>query len=216
MPKERLFRKDAKGVAMEEKVIIAGPETLEGRFGPGTQGGVVITHPHPLYGGDLDNNVVWTVARAFQSRKMATLRFNFRGVGDSSGTYGEGRGEIEDLAAALEFLKSRTSGPCYVAGYSFGAYVAAQALLNGLEVQGAVLISLPVAFMPMPFLPRTPRLALIVAGDRDDLCPLTALRLLLAQGPSPVEVAVIPGADHFFLGQEDELFRVLKDCSLNE
>jgi hypothetical protein len=201
---------------MEEKVIIAGPETLEGRFGPGTQGGVIITHPHPLYGGDLDNTVVWTAARAFQARKLATLRFNFRGVGESSGTYGEGRGEIEDLAAALEFLKTRTAGPCYVAGYSFGAYVAAQALLNGLEVQGAVLISPPVAFMPMPFLPRTPRLALIIAGDRDEICPLTALRQLLAQGPAPVELAVIPGADHFFGGQEEELFRVLTDCPLNE
>ncbi len=201
---------------MEEKVIIAGPETLKGRFCPGTQGGVLITHPHPLYGGDMDNNVVWTAARAFQARNLATLRFNFRGVGESSGTYGEGRGEIEDLAAALEFLKSRTPGPCCVAGYSFGAYVATQALLNGLEVQGAVLISPPVAFMPMPFLPRTPRLALIIAGDRDEICPLTALQQLLAQAPAPVDLVVIPGADHFFLGREEELFRVLQDCSLNE
>ncbi len=89
---------------MEEEVSIpAGDLTLEGRFHLRAAGpGVVITHPHPLFGGSLDNNVVWTAARAFQARGWATLRFNFRGVGASTGTYAGGEGEVEDVAAALE------------------------------------------------------------------------------------------------------------------
>jgi uncharacterized protein len=201
---------------MEEKVTIPGPEAvLEGRFVPGTSGpGVVIAHPHPLYGGSLDNNVVWAAARAFGARGWATLRFNFRGVGESQGTYGEGLAEVADVVAALEFLRTRAPGPYYVAGYSFGAYVAGQALLQGLDAAGALLISPPIAFMDLAFLPQVPRLTLVTAGDRDELCPLAELRRLLAAAPAPVELAVIPGADHFYGGREEELFKILRDFPL--
>jgi uncharacterized protein len=202
--------------AMEEKVVLPGPEAmLEGRFVPGALGpGVIITHPHPLYGGSMDNNVVWAAARAFGARGWATLRFNFRGVGASTGAYGEGLAEVADVAAALEFLRTRTAGPYYVAGYSFGAYVAGQALLQGLDAAGAFLISPPIAFMDLAFLPRVPRLKLVAVGDGDDLCPLEALRRLLAAAPAPVDLAVIAGADHFYGGYEEELFKVLRDFPL--
>jgi len=198
---------------MEERIAIpAGELTLEGRFCPGAAGpGVIITHPHPLFGGSLDNNVVWTAARAFQARGWATLRFNFRGVGASTGTYAEGEGEVEDVAAALKFLTTRLPGPCYLTGYSFGAYVVARALLQGLGADGALLIAPPVAFMDLAFLPAVPRLELIVVGDRDELCPLAALKAMLKERPAPLKIAVIAGADHFFGGREAELFQVLKD-----
>ncbi len=143
---------------MTNAVTIPGPDvTLEGRFLPGRAGpGVVITHPHPLFGGSMNNNVVWTAERAFQARGFATLCFNFRGVGRSTGTYGEGEAETVDVAAALNFLGERTPGPLYLAGYSFGAFVAGKALLQGLAVEGAVLISPPVAFMEMAWLPEVP------------------------------------------------------------
>jgi alpha/beta superfamily hydrolase len=206
------FQKEKWNLPMEKKVSIPGPEVLEGRFAPGSLGpGVIITHPHPLFGGSMDNNVVRTAARAFGARSWATLRFNFRGVGESAGTYGEGLAEMADVAAALEFLKARTPGPCYVVGYSFGAFVAARAMLNGLEAAGAILISPPIAFMDLAFLPRVPGLGLIIAGDRDELCPLADLRELLAKGQAPVQLAVIAQADHFFGGREEELFRVLQD-----
>ncbi len=197
---------------MEEEVTIPGAGvTLEGRFAPGAAGGAVVAHPHPLYGGSLDNNVVWTAARALQARGLATLRLNFRGVGNSTGAYGEGRAEVEDLAAALDFLQARAPGPHYLAGYSFGAYVAALALRGGLEAAGAILISPPIAFMDLDFLPETPRLCLIVAGDRDDLCPLPALQTLMAAAPQPAEIAVVAGADHFYGGREEKLFLILRD-----
>ena len=198
---------------MEEQVDIqAGDVTLEARFIPGTVlAGAVITHPHPLYGGSMDNNVVWTASRALGDRGWATLRFNFRSVGASTGRYGEGRAEVADVVAAMAFLKSRMPGPCYVVGYSFGAAVAARALHEGLETAGAVLIAPPLAFMDLAFLPETPGLHLIIVGERDDLCPLADLEALLGRRQPPVDLRIVPGADHFFGGREKELYQILKN-----
>ena len=93
---------------LEERITIAGADVnLEGRLAlGGGPGGVVITHPHPMYGGTMDNNVVWTAARAFQARDWTTLRFNFRGVGLSSGEHGDGMSEMADVQAALAYLES--------------------------------------------------------------------------------------------------------------
>jgi uncharacterized protein len=202
---------------MEEEVSIAGAEaSLEGRLRAGDRGGgVVITHPHPLFGGSMDNNVVCTAGRAFAARRWTTLRFNFRGVGRSTGNYGGGLAEVADLAAALAFLKTRTPGPHYVAGYSFGAFVAARAMLNGLSADGVLLIAPPIAFMDLAFLPEVPALRLIVAGDRDELCPLADLQARLRERRgAPPELMVIAGADHFFGGAEEQLFKVLRDFPL--
>jgi alpha/beta superfamily hydrolase len=202
---------------MEEEVSIAGAEaSLEGRLLEGDSGGgVVITHPHPLFGGSMDNNVVWTAGRAFAARRWTTLRFNFRGAGRSTGNYGGGLAEVADLAAALDFLKTRTLGPHYVVGYSFGAFVAARAMLNGLNADGVLLIAPPIAFMDLAFLPEVPALRLIVAGDRDELCPLADLQARLRESRgTPPELKVIAGADHFFGGAEEQLFKILRDFPL--
>jgi uncharacterized protein len=189
--------------------------SLEARFIPGqVAAGVVITHPHPLYGGSMDNNVVWTAARAFGDRGWSTLRFNFRGVGRSTGAYGEGLAEVADVTCAVAYLAARVSGPCFLVGYSFGAWVSGRALLSGLEVTAAVLIAPPVAFMDMAFLPESPGLSLMVAGDQDDFCPLGALKGLFSQRQPPVDLKVVAGADHFFGGKEAELYQILKNYSL--
>ncbi len=205
---------------MEEEISIPGSGvTLEGRFTAGpAPGGAVITHPHPLFGGSMANNVVWTVVRALAARGMSALRFNFRGVGRSTGAYGGGLDEADDVAAALEFFKSRVPGPCYLVGYSFGAAVAGRALLQGLGADGAVFIAPPIAFMDLSFLPRVPGLRLILVGDQDDLCPLPSLTALLADQPpppgqTPPAVKVIQGTDHFFSGAEELLFQTLRDFS---
>jgi hypothetical protein len=164
-----------------------------------------------LFGGSMDNNVVWTAHRAFQDRGWAALRFNFRGVGRSTGAYGGGLEEVEDVAAAWKFLQGRTPGPHLLVGYSFGAWVAARALLQGLAAQGAVLISPPVAFMEMSWLPQVPRLKLIIAGDRDDIGPVLDLQRMMAGVEPPVAIVVIPGADHFYGGREEKLFTALRD-----
>jgi uncharacterized protein len=196
---------------MAETVTIPGEGvTLEGRFWPGTAGpGVVITHPHPLFGGSMDNNVVWTAERAYHTRAWATLCFNFRGVNRSTGSYGKGEAEVADVAAALDFLKARTSGPHYLVGYSFGAYVSGRALVKGLAVLGTVMIAPPLALMDLSWLPWAPDLKAMIAGDRDELCPLVDLRSKWKEGTGP-EIVVIEGADHFFRGHEEELFQVLR------
>ncbi len=198
---------------MEEIVSIATDDiTLEGRFcAGGAVGAALITHPHPLFGGSMDNNVVWTAHRACEARGWASLRVNFRGVGRSTGSYGNGVQEAEDVAAALTFLKGRATGPYYIIGYSFGAAVAARAMLGGLEGDGLWLIAPPLAFMEMTFLPLTPRLQLIVVGDADDLCPLPSLRSLLEPVHQSLNIITISGASHFFHGSEEKLFKVLKD-----
>jgi uncharacterized protein len=203
---------------MEESVSIPGPGvTLEGRLYTGAApGGAIITHPHPLFGGDMNNNVVLTAVRALTARHLSALRFNFRGVGRSTGTYGGGLDEADDVAAALTFLKSRVSGPHYVVGYSFGAAVAGRALLQDVRADGAVFVAPPIAFMDLSFLPRVPGLRLVVVGGRDELCPLPSLEALMAQSPPPpgetqAAVQVIDGADHFFGGAEEILFQALRD-----
>ena len=201
---------------MSDMVDFPGPEgTLEGRFLSGKAGpGVVITHPHPLFGGSMNNNVVWTAERAFHRRGWATLCFNFRGVGGSTGSYGGGEAEVEDVVAALNFLQKRTPGPYYLVGYSFGAFVVGRAQQQGLVAAWAVLISPPVAFMEMAWLPEVPHLKLIVAGDRDEIGPLLDLQTMMAAVEPPVPLVVVPGADHFYGGREDRLFQVLRDFPL--
>jgi uncharacterized protein len=202
---------------VEEQVSIQGAGvSLEGVLVPGSRpGGVVITHPHPLFGGSMANNVVWTATRAFAARGMAALRFNFRGVGRSTGAYGGGVAETADVAAALAFLKTRTPRPSYVVGYSFGAFVAGRALLDGLDVDGAIFIAPPIAFMDLSFLPEVPGLKLIVVGNQDELCPLENLEAMLTEAQSPPEVKIIQDADHFFGYGEEKLFQTLRDFSLS-
>jgi uncharacterized protein len=203
---------------MENKVIITTSQvTLEGRFRPGlSKSAVVITHPHPLFGGSMDNNVVWTAARACQARDFSTLRFNFRGVGESSGSYGNGLDETEDLKAAVDYLATQIDGPRFLVGYSFGAYVAARALASGLRVDSVALISPPFAFPNLDFLPKHPLIKLIIVGDRDDFCPLAELRnrqgsVKNGEQIEPPEIIVISGADHFFSGYEQQLYQILLD-----
>jgi uncharacterized protein len=203
---------------VEERVTIPGSDVnLDGRLalGDGSQG-VVITHPHPLYGGTMDNNVVWTAVRAFQARHWTTLRFNFRGVGLSSGEYGDGLAELADVQAALSFLGSRLTGPRYVVGYSFGAAVAGRALYQGASAAGIIMIAPPIAMMPMDFLPKVPRLRLIVVGDRDEFCPLPELEKLFVGQPAEQrpEIKVINSASHFFAGREKPLYTILREYPL--
>jgi len=197
----------------EERVTIAGADVnLEGRLGVGSMPhGVVITHPHPLYGGTMDNNVVWTAVHAFQARGWTTLRFNFRGVGLSTGEFGDGLAEVADVQAALSFLGTRLTGSRFIVGYSFGAAVAGRALATGVSAAGLIMIAPPIAFMDMSFLPKVAKLRLIIVGDRDEFCPLPQLEKVYAAQPREQrpEMKIVPGASHFFAGREKPLYDLL-------
>ena len=175
--------------------------------------GLVICHPHPLYGGDMHNPVVVRAAEVAQSLGLATLRFNFRGVGASGGVHGEGKAEQDDVLAALETLAARLPKDSRVAkdgrvaanvqvglaGYSFGSWVSARVVAAGHEVPALALIAPPLGLYDLDFLERVPTHTLLVAGNRDPFCPLEAIERVGKRLRRPVEI--IEGAQHFFLGQ---------------
>ena len=168
----------------------------------GTSRGVaVIAHPHPLFGGTMDNKVVQTLARAFVQSGWTALRFNFRGVGGSAGVHDEGRGEAEDLLALV--ASQVPGGPVALAGFSFGSFVASRALqtlwparsIEKIVLVGTAAARFEVATLPPESHDRT----LVIHGERDDTVPLQAV--LDWARPQSLPVTVIPGGEHFFHGQ---------------
>ena len=189
----------------EEKIIFpAGSLHLEGYYAPaGFVRGVVVTHPHPLMGGSLENNVVETVVKTFFHQEYATLRFNFRGVGRSEGRYDEGIGEQEDVLAAAGVLQQKGVREIFLAGYSFGAWVNVQVLRRRPFLSGGVLVSPPIDLMDFDFSDLAGKIRLILAGDQDPFCNIT--RLLEMAGRIQAPVKLLTGADHFYFGREKEL-----------
>jgi alpha/beta superfamily hydrolase len=171
--------------------------------------GVVITHPHSLYGGTMYDQVVETLVRAYQNKGLTTLRFNFRGVGESEGTYGEGRGENVDVISALRYLYGLEKSAIDLAGYSFGAWVNAHITPSDFSVGGMIMVSPPVAFLDFSFLSGDQRIKAVVAGGRDDIAPADQISRLMATWNPAALLEVIDGADHFYSGKIEILDSVL-------
>jgi alpha/beta superfamily hydrolase len=153
------------------------------------RGVALVAHPHPLYGGTLDNKVVQTLARAFVELGYETWRPNFRGVGQTEGAHDEGRGELEDLQAVL---RHTAASRFVLAGFSFGAALQAQ-LAQRAAPERAVLVGLAVTRLKVPAVPAG---TLVIHGEYDETVPLAAV--LDWARPQEVPVIVLPGADHFF------------------
>jgi alpha/beta superfamily hydrolase len=184
-------------------LTVAPDVTLEARLAvpAGAAAGVVLCHPHPLYGGDMDNPVVVRAQEVCAALGLATLRFNFRGVGGSTGSHGGGVGEQEDARAALDALaKAAGTARLAIAGYSFGAWVAALAASRDARVGALALIAPPLAHCDFGALEgrRVPTLA--VCGSVDPYCPAADLERFAARY-AWVTTVVIDGADHFFFGK---------------
>lgn len=189
-------------IAERPTTVRSGVEILEARVAvpTGARTGVVVSHPHPLYGGSMDSPVVDRMVEVCTARGVATLRFNFRGVGASSGRHDEGRGEQDDVRASLTHLRDLLGGGPRVAlaGYSFGAAMVAAAAMS-VPVAGLALVAPPmrVADLHRPVGVTGP--IVVVAGAEDQYCPPSALETLRAMLPEAT-VVVIEGADHFFFG----------------
>ena len=193
-----------------EKIMFpCGSLFLEGLFKKNSSSqGVVISHPHPLYGGDMHNSVVEIMHEAFDEMGWTTLRFNFRGVGQSQGNFDDGRGEQEDVAAAIRHLQLNGITKVTLAGYSFGAWVNAQAASTQAGVLGSILVSPPLAHFP--FLMNAAKILMIITGDSDPFCPLAELEKLMKDMDQPPPLKIISGADHFYSQGSSELRRALK------
>ena len=173
--------------------------------------GVVITHPHPLYGGDMENGVVESIVQVYRSHGYSTLRFNFRGAGMSQGRYDDGRGEQEDVRSAIQLLASHGKTRIDLAGYSFGAWVNTLAMPPPSPVNGLILVSPPVAFLDFSSVGFLAPLKLVVAGSHDPFAPPERIRALLPMWNPEARFKVIAGADHFYLGYTEELETILAD-----
>ncbi|MGD9242438.1 MAG: alpha/beta hydrolase [Desulfobacterales bacterium] len=185
---------------MEKKVCFrSGDFELEGLFENGrTTRGVVITHPHPRYGGDMHNPVVDAIRRAYRMKGVATLRFNFRGAGESEGQHDNGVGEQDDVLAALSFLTESGFQPVDLAGYSFGAWVNALMLQREGRSENLVMVSPPVAFVDFASIGRLPGLRLVVTGSRDEIAPPGVIRQMLTTWNLSAHFDIIDGSDHFY------------------
>lgn len=198
---------------MEDKVVfeLKGHQ-IEGLYFSGhSETGVVITHPHPLYGGNMYNEVVETIARAHWKKNISTLRFNFRGVGKSQGRHDNGIGEQEDLKAAIQYMVDTGILKVDIAGYSFGAWVNAHTDLSGYPIGKVVMVSPPVAFMRFDNVSEIRNLKQVVTGSEDDIAPPEhILKMIKTWNPFAL-FEVIEGADHFYFGYLDDLETVLAD-----
>jgi alpha/beta superfamily hydrolase len=174
----------------------------------------VVCHPHPLYGGTMHNKVVYRMARGLRLAGVATLRFNFRGVGLSEGQHGHLTGEIEDARAALAWLRERYPGlPFALAGFSFGARAITRL---GCEVAGArwlMAAGFPTRYGPAKYLETCPVRKIFIQSTHDQYGPRGELESLHAKLPEPKELIWIEAADHFFAGGLEQLEERVKEAA---
>jgi hypothetical protein len=161
--------------------------------------GVVVCHPHPLHGGTLHNKVVHRAAATLRDRGAAVLRFNFRGVGASAGTHDHGAGELEDARAALTFLRARhPEARTWLAGFSFGSWIAARLAAEDAGIERLIVIAPPVNRMSFDVLRTSPVPKLVIQGTADDICPPEALEREYPGWSEPKRRVLVEGATHFF------------------
>ena len=170
----------------------------------------LVLHPrsHPQCAGTMNNKVVYALYRSYVNLGFNTLRFNFRGVGQSEGTFDSGEGELKDAASALDWLRTRnvTASPCWVGGVSFGSWIGMQLLMRRPEMEGFVSVSLPADRYDFGFLAPCPVPGLILQGDKDEIVPHTSVvnlvdKLQLQRGLK-IDYRRIPMADHFFTEED--------------
>jgi len=197
----------------EERVFIqAGEVKIEGRVvnTPGEKA-VIVTHPHPLYGGDMSNNVVETVVKAYRQKGYTTFRFNFRGVGQSEGNYDEGIGEQEDVRAGLSYLNGLGKSSIDLAGYSFGAWVNALGLKSFDHAKRMIMVSPPVNFIDFSFLGYNAKIQLVIAGSEDAIAPPGMIEEMLQAWNPEVHFNIIQGADHFYGGKTGGKQKIIRN-----
>ena len=203
------------------EVIINGAEgRLEGRYSPAKgerRPIVLLLHPHPQHGGTMHNKVIYALNQVFMRQGFSTLRFNFRGVGRSQGGFGRGEGELTDAASALDWLQAYNpnAGQCWIAGFSFGAWIGMQLLMRRPEIDRFISVAPPANIYDFGFLAPCPSSGLILQGDKDETVPEDSVKKLAEklskQRDIEIDYRIIKGANHFFSERMDKLEAAVED-----
>ncbi len=196
-------------------ILTAGEVDLEARLwepeGREPRGAALCCHPHPLYGGTMNNRVIYRAAKGAAEAGCAALRFNFRGVGASTGSYSQGAGERKDVAALLDWLRNEYPNlPLALIGFSFGAWVGLQVACHDPRVQTLIGLGVPLKSYDFEFLIDNEKPSLYIVGTRDEFCPRNQMELLARRLPPNSAVSWVEGADHFFTHQVDQIQNRIK------
>ena len=192
---------------MPEVIFNGSAGRIEGRYHPARAKNApiaIVLHPHPQFGGTMNHQIVYQLYYAFAHRNFAVLRFNFRGVGRSQGSFDHGQGELSDAASALDWAQAINpeARSCWIAGFSFGAWIGMQLLMRRPEIEGFISIAPPANLYDFSFLAPCPSSGLIVHGEKDAVVPYKdvagLVEKLKTQKGIVIEQKVIPGANHFF------------------
>jgi uncharacterized protein len=202
---------------------LSGPagrlEALLNTGSPDARYAVLLCHPHPLGGGTMHNKVVYHAMKAFNSLGLPVLRFNFRGTGLSEGSHDHGRGEQDDVRAALDWLDRNLGLPLLFAGFSFGSYVGLRVACSDPRVKGAVALGLPVHAedrdYSYDFLAHCAMPKLFISGTRDQYGPHAQVEAAVASAAPPTEMVWIDDADHFFAGKLVEVQEAIRSWVLS-
>jgi uncharacterized protein len=199
---------------MPEIIFTGSAGRIEGRYHPSRVKNApiaIILHPHPQFGGTMNHPIVYQLYYAFAHRNFSVLRFNFRGVGRSQGSFDHGQGELADAASALDWAQSINpeARGCWIAGFSFGAWIGMQLLMRRPEIDCFVSVAPPANSYDFGFLAPCPSSGLIVGAEKDEVVPLDDIKKLVArlslQKGITVESGIVKGANHFFHNTLDKL-----------
>ncbi len=196
------------------EIIINGPEgRLECRYIPGASPEsptALVLHPEPNKKGTMNNRVTFATYKLFQMRGFSVMRFNFRGVGRSQGSFDHGEGELADAASAMDWLQSQnpTSSTCWISGFSFGSWIGMQLMMRRPEITGFISLSPPASTHDFSFLAPCPASGLIVQGNENEIVPANKVENLVEkiskQKGISIEISIVEGANHFFTSHLDE------------
>ena len=197
------------------EVNFNGPDgRLEGRYHPSNRPQAplaLLLHPHPQHGGTMNNKIIYKLYQTFTKRGFSTLRFNFRGVGRSQGQFDNGLGELSDAASALDWMQTQNPNTrsCWIAGFSFGAWVAMQLMMRRPEIDGFISIAPPASQHDFSFLAPCPASGMIIHGDKDEVVPQSSVdklaQKLQKQKNIKIDYRIVEGSDHFFTHHLDPL-----------
>ena len=204
---------DLKGPAGSIEAILDQPALRTATGAP--RAAVVFAHPHPQFGGTMHTKVVFHATKALARIGVAVLRFNFRGVGRSQGSFDHGQGELSDAAAALDWAQAThpDARACWIAGVSFGTWIAMQLLMRRPEIDGFICVAPPANLYDFSFLAPCPSSGLMINGDKDRVVPSASVADLSVktkvQKGVKIEHAVVPNANHFFQDRMEDLMKTV-------